>query len=347
MAFKEILFIDPVSAKPYTVGSLYKEPMGGTEATVVRIAKALSKNHVITIAQASREAAMTDVHGIKYIPFTYNSTNSPVKDVDSVIVIRSNKVLPRVRSQYPYSRLYLWMHCFPGKHHKQLNKIALQTDTTIITVSDTHQKAVIDFIKKYQDHRSYDRKQAKVIRIYNPVDDELKPDGRPVDRNKLVYFSSPHKGLPQVLETFSYIRKSIPELCLYVANPGYMWMKSFPDMEGVINLGALSHGKVIRHVRDALCVFYPQSNFRETFGLVFAEANAVGTPVLAHDMGSTPEILGRNGQLVNAVYKDEVKAGVQNWRVNGRPKVTLHSDFRCSKIAQQWEKILTTPAINA
>lgn len=347
MASEDIVIIDPVSAQPYTAGSLSLEPMGGTEATVIRVAKELSKKQTVTIAQSARIDTITDEYGIVYVPYIYGSLKNPVKHPDNVIVIRSNKVLPRVRKQYPHSSLFLWMHCFPGKHHKRLNNVALQTGATIITVSDTHKKAVIDFIRKYQNHGNYDRRLAEVIRIYNPIDDDLNPDGTQVNPNKLVYFSSPHKGLPQVLNTFSYLRKTNPELCLYVANPGYMWLKSQSNIDGVVYLGALPHSNVIKHVREALCVFYPQSNFKETFGLVFAEANAVGTPVLAHDIGSTSEILGQNEQLVNAERKEEVKSIVERWRTFNRPRVSISNEFRSSHISRQWEEILLRQKISA
>lgn len=314
--------------------------MGGTEATVIRIMKALSKNHDITIEQSRREASMTDNYGIKYRPYSHRSGQRSGK-INSVVVIRSNKILLDVRRQYPDANLFLWMHCFPGKHHKRLNDIACQTSATIITVSDTHKKDVYAFLNKYRNHRSINGQIAKVIRIYNPVNEFLRPDGSSYDPNKLVYFSSPHKGLPQVLETFGYIRKSTPDLRLYVANPGYMWMKNFPNLCGVINLGSLPHYKIIQHVRESLCVFYPQSHFRETFGLVFAEANAVGTPVLAHDLGSTPEILKDRGQLVNTEDKEEVRSTIDWWRRNGRPKVDLRNELRCSQVVKQWEQFLT------
>ncbi|MEX0928508.1 MAG: glycosyltransferase family 4 protein, partial [Balneolales bacterium] len=305
---QHILIIDPVAAKPYTVDTLRREPLGGTESTILRVGRALSARHHIMLAQSARNEPSADGYGIRYRPYAFKSPR-PVMDSqppDTVIVVRAYKTLLRIRRQYPGARLFLWLHCFPGKHGKRLNEVCLETDTTIITVSDTHKEAVEKFIRKYQEHGNYDRKMARVTRIYNPVNDDLKPDGRGYDPDKLVYFSSPHKGLPQVLETFAYVRQFMPGLRLYVANPGYMRMKSFPQREGVINLGALPHDQVIGHVREAFCVFYPQSRFRETFGLVFAEANAVGTPVIAHRIGSTPEIIGHPGQLVDAECKEEV-----------------------------------------
>ncbi len=55
----------------------------------------------------------------------------------------------------------------------------------------------------------------------------------------------------------------------------------------------------MQHIRESLCVFYPQTQRCETFGLVYAESNAVGTPVLAHDFGAAREVLSSPDQLIN------------------------------------------------
>src|SRR5581483_2147599 len=45
-------------------------------------------------------------------------------------------------------------------------------------------------------------------------------------------------------------------------------------------------------------VFYPKFVLPETFGLVFAEASAVGTPVLTHDCGAAAEVLADPRQVL-------------------------------------------------
>src|SRR5207248_4965139 len=125
----------------------------------------------------------------------------------------------------------------------------------------------------------------RVRRIYNPVDDRLVPDGSPVDPTKLVFFSSPNKGLLFTLDAYRALRRSIPDLRLCVANPGY---RQYPQarLVGVEWLGSLPHARIIAETRTALCTFSANFVIPETFGLVFAESRAVGTPVLTHDCGA-------------------------------------------------------------
>jgi glycosyltransferase involved in cell wall biosynthesis len=63
---------------------------------------------------------------------------------------------------------------------------------------------------------------------------------------------------------------------------------------GVRFLGWLPPGQVRRLMLSARALVFP-SVWYETFGLTIAEAMAAGTPVLASDLGGTPELLGPLG----------------------------------------------------
>ena len=63
--------------------------------------------------------------------------------------------------------------------------------------------------------------EVRALTVYNPVDDSLVPDGTPVDERKLVFFSSPNKGLDFALDAFAALKDHMPDLRLVVGNPGY------------------------------------------------------------------------------------------------------------------------------
>ncbi len=141
--------------------------------------------------------------------------------------------------------------------------------------------------------------------IYNPIADLLCPDDTVVQANKLLFLSSPHKGLKETLTIFSEVKKYFPHFQLVISNPGYRAM-TYSLPEQVSFLGVLRHEEVIQQLRESFCVFYPQYIKPETFGLIDAEANAVGTPVLAHNFGAAEEILSDSSQLIDGRQIDAV-----------------------------------------
>src|SRR5262249_5426393 len=156
----------------------------------------------------------------------------------------------------------------------------------------------------------------RLVTIPNPVDEALINQSGPVDRSRLIYFSSPNKGLQHTLAVFRRIRHADPTFTLSVANPGYaaLDVDGLAQLDGVVPLGALPHHQAIEHVRGSLCVLALNHVYPETFGCVFAEANAVGTPVLTHPHGAAPEVLSDHSQLLDVRDADAVVSRVIAWR---------------------------------
>jgi glycosyltransferase involved in cell wall biosynthesis len=120
--------------------------------------------------------------------------------------------------------------------------------------------------------------------IYNPVNVTLPPGDAVIDPDTIVYFSSPNKGLKLALDVFRAMRARIPALRLLVANPGYRTEGSI-DIEGVQDLSGNPSINCMP-TYAARSQLAPNWRIPETFGLVFAESLALGTPVLTHDCGA-------------------------------------------------------------
>jgi glycosyltransferase involved in cell wall biosynthesis len=183
-----------------------------------------------------------------------------------------------------------------------------------------------------------------------------------------VFFSSPNKGLRFALDAFRALRRRMPDLRLCVGNPGYKRFAA-AGIAGVEWLGSLPHARVVAETRAALCAFSPNFVIPETFGLVFAESHAVGTPVLTHDCGAAREVLGDAGQLLPVTWAqrayeaplhrlephwravpalladrlglfDRYIERIRLWRDGGRPRVGPDPRFRLSVIAAEWRSYL-------
>lgn len=331
-----LVFVDATATSPYTLDTLENQALGGTEATVLRVAQGLRQSHSVILAQS----AVSQSHSCQGLVHVHYDHKNPLSGIEpkAIIVVRGFKLLPRLRRQFPDTPLFLWLHCFPGRKRKHLGSILNETRTDLVCVSNDHKAKVEAFIQ----HREPGlEKRPQIHRIYNPIDDHLQPDDTPVDPNRLIFFSSPHKGIEQVFRAFKAVRKEWPEMKLYLANPGYLFRDHPNDLEGIVKLGPLPHKEVIKQVRQAYCLFYPQATFRETFGLVFAEANAVGTPVLAHPIGSAAEVVNpAEKQLIDARDPQQVIETLRNWRHNGSPQVQARPEFRLATVIKDWERLI-------
>jgi glycosyltransferase involved in cell wall biosynthesis len=336
---RRLLVIDPVCPGPYDSTTLNSGGLGGAEATVVRVAEKLAEKHEVIVAQRSRSGPEAR-HGARYVGF---DALGQVGRPDAVIVLRNPLALKEVRARFRSAELHLWMHdriVRPGMIWREWAMSQMtSTRARVVFVSRYHHDAFLEEIGKSFLDPVFKRPALSTAVVYNPIDEGLRPDDTPVDKSKLIFFSSPHKGLAQVLDIFDHVRAAIPELRLHVANPGYEKSR-LKSRENVINMGSLSHREIIAHVRSSLCTFYPNSVFPETFGLVLAESNAVGTPVIAHAFGAAPEVVNEPGQLLDATDREGVRARVLSWYNGSRPRVGPNEKFRLSNVARAWEELL-------
>jgi len=325
-----ILFIDPVCNKPYDSNELRCSPLGGTEATVVRLAEALSllpSVEHIDVMQHNRHTS-SGSHP-RFIGPNDKLTGMPTH----IVLLRSPFLLESLREQFPLTKLYFWAHdefLWPG--WQQFFRIFLETGTTPICVSRWHEQQMHAYAAELNCPEFPSRF------IYNPIDDDLVPDETPVDIDKLIFFSSPHKGLALTLDIFQALRQR-PELCnlrLFVSNPGYHENHDTQSHAGVINLGKLAHNAVLQHVRSSFAALHLNTVCRETFGLVHAEANAIGTPFLNAPIGAGPEICPCHQQFIEADDPEAVAERLIQWRQYGRPKVSANPAFRRSTVAVAW-----------
>jgi glycosyltransferase involved in cell wall biosynthesis len=263
----------------------------------------------------------------------------------------------------------LWLHDQINPNLKRGRRLASTVDllgamsVTIICVSHWQSVGV-----KAMLGRMGVQDQVRVHTIYNPIDDDLMPDGSPIDSNKLVFFSSQNRGLTFAIDAFRAMRRQMPELRLVLGNPGYKIRKS-ASIAGVTNLGPQPQARIHAEVRTALCTFCPNFVLPETFGLVFAESMALGTPVLTHDCGAANEVIGDPAQVLpitrwhrayeHAVGKmsprwrtgpsrlvaslglfDPYIERIRAWRSGARPQTGPDPRFGLATVAAQWRELL-------
>ena len=258
-----VLFWDPACQAPYDTDSVRDGASGGAEGSLSRIADAIGAS----VVQHNR----TFPSG-RYLP------PAALPGITHVVVNRDVHAIPGVAAAYPGARIVLWVHdrIEPGSTRGRVlarsAHLLADAGARVVCVSDWQRQGVQAVLHGAGVHT------VPVDTIYNPVSDALVPDGTPVDADKLVFFSSPNKGLSYALDAFVALRRRFPSLRLVVGDPGYRRGEA-PMVPGVFYAGPRPPSAMHADVRGALCTFFPNFVVPETFGLVFAESLALGTPV--------------------------------------------------------------------
>lgn len=348
-----IVFLDTVSPLPYDSRSFGERAVQGTEASVIRIADAIGA----WVMQHNRSGAWE-----RYLPV------QPLQAIEHVVVIRDSRALAPARELFPGARLHLWLHdkmrpaTKRGRRLRADGELLRQAQVSLICVSDTQRRDVLDTL------RWAGLTGLPVCTRYNPLDPALQPDGTPFDERQLVFFSSPNKGLAFTLDAFGALRRAMPDLRLIVGNPGYK-ADALASLPGVQFLGPQPQPVMHAQVRRSLCTFQPNFRIPETFGLVYAESHALGTPVLTHDFGAAAEVVGDSRQVLPVAaaqrcYETLVQAlrprwrrlparvagamgvfeayveRIREWRAGGRPVVGPDPRFAVDTLAIQWRELL-------
>lgn len=93
-------------------------------------------------------------------------------------------------------------------------------------------------------------------------------------------------------------------------------------------------------MRRALCLFHPQTRFADSFGLVVAEANALGAPALVpRGLGANAEMVSSAERLVDGDDPAAIEARPRDWRARP-PAVAANPRFRLTAAARDWRRVL-------
>ena len=333
-----ILFADTSHPKPYDFDDLHAHAMGGTESSLLRTAKILhNKGHQVTVYQQNRNQAVQQ----KQINFVGPNQLSSIAKPDHVVILRKFPQIRAFQQQFPTANFHLWIHTYKNWEYVLKRGVRMAKDWQLITNSKTHAEHCEQRLNGGLMGRIYNlfKKPICIKTCYNPIPAELAEYPKQArDPNKLLFLSAPNKGLAQVLKTFQHINRHLKDLQLYIANPGYR--EDQPEkVPNVHYLGAIPADQVKMHIATSLCVFYPQNSFAETFGLIYAEANSLGTPVMAHNIGAAREILHPNNVLINAEDNYQITKTLVAWQ-RQLPAVSYRKEFDEPAIYQQWAEAL-------
>ncbi|OGT47392.1 MAG: hypothetical protein A3E83_06540 [Gammaproteobacteria bacterium RIFCSPHIGHO2_12_FULL_41_20] len=337
------MFYDVTAPFNYTYATLQERALGGVEATVLRVAHALSCYHDVYIAQRGRLVLENQfAQGVHYVSLVTANQLHP----DVVVLLRQSNWLERIGELFPAAQHYFWMHNLPPKNLSASLPALVKYGYEIIAVSQFHRKEIENRLRPwYSKFSRYRQASTPVSVIYNPIEDELVPDTNITwNPQQMISLCAPYKGLTMTLDLFDKVLALFPQTQLLVCYP-YGELDKSMLAKNVQVLGMIAYYQMIQYVRSSFCVFYPQTSRVETFGLIYAQSNAVGTPVLAHDFGAASEVLNNPEQLVDGRDVKSVLDKLTAWHL-ARPIVSAKHAFRLSQVTQSWLQLLAPEGQN-
>lgn len=340
---------------PWSPNDMETRGLGGSETAAVRLAEHLScLGYVVTVYGEVEQCAFRDVI------FRHYSVFDPMDKRLATIASR----LPEVFDRPLASRVrLLWLH--DTDCGERLTGTRAQAIDHVLVLSKWHQRHVGGMYP-------FVRQAKKLKRIRNGIEHAYFR-GEPLPRAKRVlYTSSPDRGLDVLLELWPQVRKRVPDAQLaFLYAPVYdaaadqleqlgefrERIRSLADQPGVEDLGALSQPALACLMRESLVWAHPSyctpaaGAFHETSCIGAMEAQAAGCLTVASGWGALVETAA-SGRLIGgkplskrwrSAFVDELVDGLTNeetqrWAQTAGPKAARK--FGWAEVAQAVEGLV-------
>jgi glycosyltransferase involved in cell wall biosynthesis len=186
-------------------------------------------------------------------------------------------------------------------------------------------------------HRIFKVSKRKCRVFHNSLEDPLTQNWNSVQRqpNRLVCVGRLHasKGQDVLIKSAALLKESFPDVRIELVGSGPC-KGSYIDLvetlglrENCVFVHSLPHQDILKTMATAALTIVPSR--QEAFGLVIIESLAVGTPVVASDVGGIPEIIrdGVEGLLVPP--GNEVRLAEKISELLRKPELRAVMSSRC------------------
>ncbi len=349
----------------------FLKPLGGTESALIDMAEALAaRGHQVHVFTVLDEQGV--YQGVDYHHFQEFESYSAKNNWDVFIGLR--QLLPLLVKRWAAYQIYFTPDAYDQPFFKQTLNVSLQYQNQNLEVSLYSLNFVSQWVDKiycvgqWQAQTLSHVFQIPLSKFFiagNGVYPErFSPLPFAQRKKRIVYASTPFRGLNYLLEYFSELLKANPDLECWVMSgmqlyglsheedqKQYSEIYKMANQEGVKLIGPVSKEKLYSIFSESMLMAYPNT-FPETFCISVLEAQAAGLPVVTSKLAALEERIDDeiNGYLVSGHpgeknYKEKfcalVNQVLQNqslWERLSQKAIHKSSLFSYQKLAEAWEK---------
>ena len=298
-------------------------PLGGSETEVVWCAEALAARGLrVVVATNAKDAARA--RGVLYLPAKELGITWTAK-TKTLVALRYGE-LPLLE----HEKLVVWATDIPDGSYRPIVEELEARKGTLVCVS------------KWQAEQFPVPGLHKVV-IPNGLPDEVydRPQSVKVP-GRYVYASAAQKGLDATLKLWGMLRSEYPtkkrfkDCELVVCSPGYDEPSAADGQPGVKVVGGLSFGDLCGTIASAQGLFYVNT-LPETFGIVLALAEALGTPAY---MAALNGLGGAEDTVASNTVTRDPDRFVKMVTDPFPARELAALDFRWSKVVEHWLRVI-------
>ncbi len=288
----------PNSMAPFHGNTLKERPLGGTETAVIRLAEALHfLGHSVSVVSQFKNPPLTPV---VYLPL---HALDDIGEIDMLVVVRD---WPPLLANIKATRRFFWT----GDAFDQVagvgigdHRIASRIDE-FLAVSHWHAETTCKESGFPRD---------KTFVLGNGIALSLFEGSEERKRKRLIYSSTPYRGLALLPSIVTDLRARHPDLELHIFSGLDVYagagvdpraveefkplLEKLKNTPGCIVHGNVTQSKLAREFMRSSILAYPNT-FAETSCITAMEAQAAGCPVVTSDLGALSETVGEAGILI-------------------------------------------------
>jgi len=252
-----------------------------------------SVRELMQVGWEARRAGASLIHAPHYV--------LPFSPLPAVVTIH-DLIHLRTRHRNPLASIYA----------RSMIGRAVRTSQRVLTVSAAVKEDIL---------ATFRCDPEKVVVTSNGVDDffrEAIPNPSPSRYFLYVGNDKPHKNVERMVEAFSRVRSTAPDLRLVMAGARFA---RFAPRAGIVTAGFVSRDELRKLYRGALALLQPSLD--EGFGLPAAEAMASGTAVIASSAPALVEVTGDAALHVDALSVESIAAAMEQLAADDLLRIAL------------------------